>query len=145
MVHRDITVREGTSEKYWYTLAGYIAICILAVFYNVYIFAQAGGNVQTAGLMSGFSIIAVSGLGLITYPALFKDSAYLRGTNRSWKPKWWYFFGIGLGIPALASAVVPFVGVGFGGGVVGAMLHVLTAPVMAGYYLYKRHKHIGVP
>jgi len=145
MSHRDVTVREGTSEKYWYTLAGYTAIAILAILYNIYIFSRSGINVQAAGMMSALSIFGVSAIGLVTYPALFKDSAYLRGTRSGWKPKWWNYLAIGLGIPVLAAIVSSFLGIAIGGGVIGVMVHVITAPVMSGYYLYNRHQMIGVP
>lgn len=145
MVNHDVTVRKGTSEKYWYTLAGYSAVAILGIIYNIVVIAQSGGDAQTVGIMSGFAFLAVSGLGVLIYPALFKDSAYLRGTRQRWKPKWWNYIGVGLGIPAAVAVVVSLfthAGLAFSAAI---MIHALTAPGVSIYYLYNRHNRVGIP
>lgn len=90
-------------------------------------------------------IAVLSFLGLIVYPAIFRDSAYLRGTRGGWRPKWWNYTLGGIGVPI----VVFFGGAVFLSTSEGLMfaflLHSISAPAASVHYLYKRHKFVGVP
>lgn len=140
---RDVTVRDGTSEKYWYTIAAYLAVAIIAILYSANtILSEGQPSVQAVAL--AVPLLAVTFGGLIIYPALFKDSAYIRDTRKTWNPKWWYYILFGLGIPAGLYAFTS--GIGASAAFPTAVLsHALTAPITAAYYLYQRHKFLGVP
>lgn len=145
MSHRDITVREGTSEKYWYTLAGYVAVCIVFSLGIVYALLTVDGTATTAiAATVGIYIFVLSFLGLMVYPALFKDSAYVRAATR-WNPKWWKYITIGIGLPVAVVFVGPLIGDQAGAGAIALMLHPFTAGGVAAHYLYKRHEFVGVP
>jgi len=89
--NRNLTIREGTSEKNWYFLAGYVALGIITVLLTITTIVQGGS--YSIGAMIGLLIMAISVLGLGTYLALFKDAAYIRDTRSRWGPKWWYYIG----------------------------------------------------
>lgn len=147
MSHRDVTVRDGTSEKYWYTLAGYVALVLVGLVGSVWTLLQFQSAEATVA--GGFTVaifaLVLSGLGLVTYPALFKDSAYVRATSRRWEPQWWYYIGFGVGVPILVYAVASVAGAGSVGGVLALYGHAVSAGVMSASYLYQRHQYIGVP
>ncbi len=142
--NRNLTIREGTSEKNWYFLAGYVALGIITVLLTITTIVQGGS--YSIGAMIGLLIMAISVLGLGTYLALFKDAAYIRDTRSRWGPKWWYYIGGGFGTPFavyfVATALPQLSGFA---GVVALVAHALSASVMSGVYLYRRHQHIGVP
>ena len=142
MSRRDHTVREGTSEKHWYTLAAYLAGVGLGIAYMVVSVVAIDEPVAAAGSL-GIGLLVISGGGLVVYPALFKDSAYVRGV-RSWRPRWWYYLLFGLGAPTVVAAAASLIDPG--AAVVAALIaHGVSAPLAAGYYLYQRHQIVGVP
>lgn len=140
--HSDVTIREGTAEKYWYTLAAYVAACIVLI--GGIVATQVGGGTgATVGTLTGLGMAFISFFGLFTYPALFKDAAYVRAVSR-WNAKWWRYMAAGLGIPfvvylGLSSAGVRAPGIAAYG------LHALTALIVSVVYLYRRHQFVGVP
>jgi hypothetical protein len=101
------------------------------------------GNMIT-GYTGGLVIILLSLIGLGVYPALFKDSAYLRGTYK-WKPKWWYYVLAGVGTPVALyfglSAILPSV-LAATFAIIG---HAVSASGISAVYLYKRHQYVGIP
>ncbi|MGZ0745747.1 hypothetical protein [Haloparvum sp. AD34] len=141
MSRRQHTIREGTSEKYWYTLAGYIAVCGITLIAALITGIEAGGEAAGSVLGGGISIVSI--LGIVVYPALFKDSAYVRGMGY-WRPKWWKYIGAGLGIPLLVYLLISTAGL-FGAPIFAFIVHAITASGTATVYLYQRHKRIGVP
>ena len=146
---RGTTIREGTGEKNWYAIAAYVAFSIVCFGYIVWNIYQFG-----AGAAVGFVIITVFGvlalLGLATFVPLFKDSAYLRGTAAGWNPKWWFYSGG----PILAVVVVYIATEAIGietattevsGGVMSIFVLPVATAVSNAYYLYQRHRYVGVP
>jgi multisubunit Na+/H+ antiporter MnhB subunit len=144
----NVVHRNGTSTKYWYTLAGYLAGAILAIGYVIVTFLQMSnepGAGMMAGLGSALVILGISAFGIATYPALFKDSAYLRETNQRWKPKWWYYIGLALGAPIASYFLAKFLLPASESITVAVLIHALSALTMSGVYLYRRHQYVGVP
>lgn len=145
---KTVVHREGTSTKYWYTLAGYFAGALLAIGYFIVTVAQMPKTANSsivAGFTGAIVILGVSLFGLATYPALFKDSVYLRETNQRWQPQWWYYIGLALGTPiALYFVANTFLPSGEAA-TYALLVHAVSALTMSGVYLYRRHKYIGVP
>lgn len=143
--HRDVTVRDGTSEKHWYGLAGFLALSSVGYLFGIgYIieFGISDTNFIPGGMLGGVNMM-VGGSGTVLIIEMFKDSAYVRDTRR-WSPKWWYYGGVPITVSAIA------VGVGWVlGGFVGAALclNVLGPAMFLSHarYLYDRHRHVGVP
>ncbi|WP_435359308.1 hypothetical protein [Haloarchaeobius sp. DFWS5] len=141
----QVTVREGTGEKYWYTLAGHAAGTILAAAYIAWVLSGSP-NSSVAGMFSGVIMLGLAVVSLSIYPALFKDSAYLRGTRARWKPEWWKYMAGGLGAPL----VVYFAGKAAIWGADVAFAFAVFAFVASSFavsvsYLYNRHQYVGVP
>lgn len=140
----NVTIRDGTSERNWHFLAAYVAMGVFVVGVIAYTFSQ-GGSLG-GGILSGVMIMLVSVIGLATYPALFRDSAYVRDTRRAWKPKWWYYLLGGLGTPVVFYAILQTTVTEPGVASVGAIVaHALSASIISALYLYRRHQYLGVP
>lgn len=140
--HQDVTVREGTSERHWQLIAGYLAIVIVGTPLAI-VLTLAGNVAGAATAILAVSVVFVFG-GILVMPSLFKDSAYVRDTRRGWKPRWWYYIGVPLAIgmvsyPA-ASAFVPDLAAG------AAMANLSVAAFVShAVYIYRRHKFLSVP
>lgn len=144
---QSVTYREGTSKKYWYTIAGYLAVGVLGLLYVIFTWqsASGGSGAKMAGMAGGIVLLLFSGGGLVIYPALFKDSAYLRESGSRWSPKWWYYILGGFGTPLATYFALNF-GMKSMLAFTGAFLiHAVSATIVAGLYLYRRHKYVGVP
>jgi hypothetical protein len=143
---RNVTIRQGTSEKYWYTLAAYLAVVILGVLYSAYTLTQFSGEGAQImqGTVIGLVLVAVSLLGLGTYPAMFKDSAYVRSTSR-WAPKWWYYIGGGFLTPVAVFFGASALASGAAAGALAVIVHAFSASTASAMYLYRRHQNLGVP
>lgn len=140
---RGTTIREGTGERNWYALAGYVAFSVIGLAYiiwNVYQFGAAVGGIAIAVVLLALAVFA-----LVTFPALFKDSAYLRGTDAGWNPKWWLY----LGIPVMIPVGIYITGEVFNDPFVGGGAAILAFPIITAVsnacYLYQRHRYVGVP
>lgn len=145
----QVTIREGTSEKYWYTLAAYLAVFGIFVAYFAYMVITISEAQSSTALVAGSFVLALGLLLLMilalgVYPALFKDSAYVRGSNYRWKPKWWYHISAGFGIPLVVALLGSTADVG-SGAALGITIFPLTTAAIATHYLYRRHEHVGVP
>jgi hypothetical protein len=144
---RNVTIREGTSEKYWYTLAGYLAVVGLGILYagGTMVSSFGSSNFETmTGTSVGLVIVGASLLGLVVYPALFKDAAYVRSTSH-WSPKWWYYIAGGFLTPVAVFFVISAASITALGGVLAVIVHGFSASAASGLYLYRRHQHVGVP
>lgn len=140
---RNITVREGTSERNWYVLAGHVALSILLTGYVGIMFFETGAF--AAGVTIAVALLVLFVASIAAAGALFRDAAYLRGTTGRWNPDWWYYLGGGFGIPVLAGVATNVLfsgGMGYGIGMIGIGL---CGTAMSTVYLYRRHKFIGVP
>lgn len=146
--HSNVTIRSGTGERNWYVLAGYLAFGILGIIYFLVILQQGFGDSagsNAAGLFGGVVVLGLSLGGLVIYPALFKDAAYVNDTRRRWSPQWWYYLLGGLGTPLAIYFILAF---GMPGTLAfaGAMMtHAVSATVVSAVYLYRRHQYLGVP
>lgn len=140
---QGITVREGTGERHWYFIAGYVAIAFVGVLYSLYAAMEFGGEV--GGMTLGILFIVLAFGGLASFIALFKDSAYLRGTRAGWAPKWWHYIGIPVGIAVVSFFSVNAITTGDIAGAFALTLFGLAALVGNTWYLYSRHKYVGVP
>jgi len=146
---RQVTIREGTSEKHWYTLSGYLAVVTLGFGFSIYTGLNAGVAESSPtglfGTVLGLVVVVAALFGLAVYPAIFKDSAYVKGT-RQWRPSWTRYLGLGIGVPVVAVLAAPFLGFGPLMGVsLGFLIHSITAPATATLYLYRRHRFVGTP
>ena len=145
---RGTTIREGTGEKNWYAIAAYVAFSIIGVGFIAWSMYQAGamgGGIAIAVVVIGLSVFA-----LVTFPALFKDSAYLRGTAAGWNPKWWFYIAGPILVTVLMYAAGETAGINVGstelsGGVFSLFIFPVATAVSNAYYLYQRHRHVGVP
>lgn len=136
------TIRQGTSEKHWYLSAGYLAVGILALAPGVMGYLQTGELAAAGSGVVIFTFVLTVG-GLVTYPAIFKDAAYLRGTKQ-WQVKWWYYIGFGLGVPVVVYILLT-VGNIDDAGVFAILGHGVSAFAANAHYLYSRHQIVGVP
>lgn len=81
--------REGTSSKYWYSIAGYLVSSVLALGYlsvMVVKMPKGSGSNFITGVMGAMVLFAVSPVGVGVYGALFKDSMYPCETGGRWRP-----------------------------------------------------------
>jgi len=144
----DVTVRSGTSERNWYYLAIYVAVGLLAVLATLVSAASTWGTPQfseTWGSTLGLGITVVAIGGIIIYPSLFRDSAYVRDTRTRWKPQWWYYLGGALAVPVAVFFVVNAVYSPALAFILAVISHSFSASIAAGLYLYRRHSFVGVP
>lgn len=146
----NLTIRQGTGEKYWYTQVGFIFASILAIGYMVVAFdsiinATTTGGAMAASLTLGLVMFGLVIYGLVTYGALFRDNAYVRGQYRGWNPRWWYYIGAGFGIPVAVFAVARLLGEGETGGGLAMMVFVISTLGMNVAWIYNRHRYIGIP
>lgn len=139
----DVHVRSGFGEKYWMPIAGYITVAIIGLLYTTYMILNASG--RAGGLVGGIWVLIISFGGVVIYPAVFKDAAYLRSTRQRFTPQWWKYILGGLIPPVLFV----FAGPALGGQDLGVGLaifaHALSATITGTVYLYRRHKFVGVP
>lgn len=146
----DVTIREGTKETYWYVLAGYGVLAIIELLLILYLILQAATGASQQSIMAwGATVVlwyfVLSLAGLITYPALFKDAAYLRGVGSYWNPEWWRYLLIGIGPPIALVFVGTVLTSSMEAFAWAAASHGLSAGAMCVLYLYRRHEHYGVP
>lgn len=94
--NREFTIRKGTSERYWYTNAAYVAIAIFLVLGGIALGVSLQGSDRMVALSGTFAlgVFGMTLFGLVTYPTLFKDAAYVRATS-AWSVKWWYYLLFG--------------------------------------------------
>lgn len=140
---RNLTIRRGTKETYWYYLAGYLAIATLGIVYTVWTFlrAPAASTAFGAGIFLAFLALG----SVVTFPTLFLDSAYIRGARYRWKPRWWLYLGVGSITPIVVYFVVK-TAFSSDAGVAGlALALLLSTYAMSAVYLYNRHDKVGVP
>lgn len=141
---RDVTIREGTGEKHWYIIAGYVAFATIGVIYIGGSAYYLGGT--AGGVAAGLVIVGLFLGGLVSFISLFKDSAYLRGGRHSWRPRWWYYIAVPVLIGAIGFVGGEAVGLGARGGMTAAVIGFGPAALISNLvYLYRRHKRIGVP
>ncbi|KZN26431.1 hypothetical protein A4G99_20455 [Haladaptatus sp. R4] len=136
------TRRTRTRELYWYVLAAYL----LAVGSGIagFLALVALTNKLTIISVGAIAILVVlSLLSLATFPALYRDAAYLR-TTTEWKPTWWLY--------VVGGGVTPIIGYFTGGALFGPRINLLLSVLswvgsvssMCVVYLYRRHAAVGV-
>lgn len=143
---RSVTLRSGTSERNWYLIAGYVFLGVGGTLFAFYQLATAdsGYGTNLAGATLSTVIIAMVLLSVPAFAALFRDSAYVRGTSRRWYPRWWIYIGTPIGIGVAVMFVADMANFVYGGPIA-MLIYSVLAPVSCGYYLYNRHNTIGVP
>jgi hypothetical protein len=145
---RGTTIREGTGEKNWYLIAAYVASSIIGVGFiawSTYRVGAMGGTIAIVVVIIGLSAFA-----LVTLPALFRDSAYLRGTAAGWNPKWWLYTSGPVMTTVLIYVLVEAAGIKIGttevsGEFISLFIFPVATTVSNAYYLYQRHRYVGVP
>lgn len=140
---RGFTVREGTGEKNWYVIAVYIALTIVLLLYSTWTYYKMGEMGASVAFAILFFVLAIGGL--VSFGALFKDSAYLRGTAAGWNPKWWYYIGGPVAASIVVYAVHEATRYATYSGAMAFFTFAVAALVSNAYYLFNRHKKIGVP
>ena len=138
---RNVTVRDGTSKKYWYTIMGYVAALPLMLIYLAVTMNEFG---PAAIMSASIFIIVLLFLGVASMPALFKDSAYLRESRAHWMPEWWNYIGASVGVPTVVYFGLDAVGVQEAAPFTMIAFLVVTYAASA-YYIYNRHRFVGVP
>jgi hypothetical protein len=139
----NITIREGTGEKYWYTQFGYILASVLGILY-ILITADNISNPGT-GIIIAIVALGLAVYGLVTYGALFRDNAYIRGQYHGWTPRWWYYWGAGFGIPVGIYLIGRIAGSADAGLGLALLAFVLSTLGMNVAWIYNRHRFIGIP
>ena len=109
---------------------------------GVFAYLQTGSAVA-AGSTIPILLFVLSAGGLLTYPAIFKDAAYLRGTG-AWQVRWWRYVLFGLGVPIVTYAALTTANIELAG-LIGIGSHGVTAAAGSIHYLYERHRRVGVP
>lgn len=140
----SVTVREGTSERYWYILSAYVSLTLIIAVLSPFVIEDLGLSAELgAGL--GLVLFVLIGFALFTCICLFKDNAYVRGHHDTWRPRWWYYIGFALGVPFSLAAILTLFGSpagGFGLGLLAIIPAVWGANVA---WLYNRHRYVGIP
>lgn len=142
------TTHRGLRATNWLLLSAYVMIGILVVAVLVFWFLDASESpsaARMAGVFGGVLLLLYSGGGILTYPASFKDAAYLRGTGGRWRPRWWRYIGFGVGAPTAAAIVATAVGASAIVAPLWILVHAASAWLMSAAYLYHRHEFVGVP
>lgn len=139
---QDITLREGTGKKYWYTIMGYVVALPLVMVYLAVTMNEAGA--MATAMSAGIFILLLLFLGLASIPALFKDAAYLRETRSRWTPEWWKYNGAAFGAPVVTYFGIDVAGLG-DAGPMAMLVFVVVSYGTSAYYIFNRHRYIGVP
>lgn len=129
-------------DVYWYILAAQLVIGLLTLCYVAIIGLFSPiliGHIITGFIMGVTALISVA-----VYPSLFADVVYVNQVNVSWNPYWWYYFAFGFGTTFTSYFIL-----------INSDRHftpvlILTALIASTFvvsvvYLYKRHRHIGIP
>ena len=142
MSSQGYTIRDGTSEKHWYALAGYIVVMSGLLLYSGWVVASEPGGGD--GVLIALLFMAAAVVSAAVAINLFKDSAYVRGTG-VWFPKWWYY----LGIPSVLGIFGFTGGWIYEDGAIGFVVLIFIFPLAMYFasmvYLFHRHKAVGVP
>lgn len=131
---------DAHQSKYWYMIVSFVVAVIFSTVY-VYVLIKIRGWYSLSGSFLSLWLFGLLFLGLSTYPALVKDTAFLRQQDTDWHPKSWYFFLFGLGAPFLGffTALIRYplvtslalATVGF----------IVFTFLFSLYHLYRRWKH----
>lgn len=130
--------------KHWYTPLGYALGATLTLTALVYAQALASGPTAAAVReVSGVLFAVVSLVGVVVYPALFKDALYLGGRGVGWRPAWKAHVAFGLAVPlgVYAVAAVQYPG---RADELALLSHAAAATVVSCTYLYRRHRAVGL-
>lgn len=133
-----------SEPKYWYALAAFLAATLLSIIY-VGVVIWVGGQSRISGSFLDLWLFGLVALAALSYPALFKDTAFVRQTVVGWNPKSWYIIMFGFTTPLLVFTVSlvwyhPSVSV-----LLGIFSFVIATFVTMGFHLYRRHTYIGSP
>lgn len=141
---KGVDIRKATSETNWYPIVGFVALSAvgaIGLIAVVYSYGYSDGIVYPVVAY----IMIMSFVSVVSHASLFKDSAYIRGSIGTWKPKWWYYT-----VGPIASPFVIYV---VGNSVTQTMAAIGFAAMgyfaltfgAHSYYLYRRHEKVGVP
>lgn len=138
------TTPAGRVAKHWYTPLGYALGATLTL--TALVYAQALANGPTAAAVREVTRVlfaVVSLVGLVVYPALFKDALHLdgRGVGRrpAWKAHVVFGFAVPLGVYAVATVQYPTQA-----DELALLSHAAAATVVSCTYLYRRHRAVGL-
>lgn len=140
----DDTLSAPEDRKYWYAPMAFVLATLLSVLYVGVTTGMLGGNVD-ARLVVILILLGLTVLGVVSYPALFFDMAYIRRRGGTWRPKSWYYVAVGFGIPFLVVIAGAFryqPGVGL---LLGIVVFLLVTFALCSNYLYRRHSYLEVP
>lgn len=133
-----------SEPKYWYALAAFVVATLFSVAY-IAIVTGIGGQSVISGSFLRLWLFGLVALAVLSYPALFRDTAFVRRTVVGWNPKSWWVIVVGFTTPLLVFTVGllqyrPSVGV-----LLGILSFVLVTFVTMAFYLYRRHSYVGSP
>ncbi|MFC6799611.1 hypothetical protein [Haladaptatus sp. DYSN1] len=138
---RDVVESE---PKYWYALAAFLAATLFSIIY-IAVVTRIGGQSAISGSFLNLWLIGLVVLAVLSYPALFKDTAFIRKTVVGWNPKSWsaIVFGFTLPLVVFTASLIwyhPSVSV-----LLGILSFIITTFLTMGFHLYRRHSYIGNP
>lgn len=140
---RDPTIRSGGEGRYWYLLAGYVGFAGLGILLVLFTTIQLGGVV--GGTVLGLFLIGSAFGGLVAFVSLFMDSRFIRATGDGWSPRWWYYLGGPLGVALVSFFIGSLRGQPELAAAFAIILLGIAALVSSVWYLYNRHRFVGVP
>mgnify|MGYP006303156741 CR=1 FL=1 len=132
-----------TRELYWYVLVAFL----VAVGIGVGLFLALVGLTNRLTVIGVGTLVIIVVLGLAsfaTFPALYRDSQYLRDAGK-WDPRWVVYVAGGAGTPILGYLT--------GGFLLGPRVNLFLSTLswfgsvtaMCAVYLYRRRRAVGVP
>lgn len=127
---------------HWYVLIGYPALSLL----GIVMLGQFtdGGSVLASSLGSVALLIVLSAFGLVSLPAINRDTAFVRAESEEWDPDPRTYVGAAVAIP-LSLGLLGGVAAGFGLALALLILTFLVTTVgVCVVYLYNRHQTIGL-
>lgn len=140
--HQTTRTRTRTSKKYWATILAYVvSLPLLAVYLGI---SYTEGGELGLAINSSLGILLLLALGVMSVPALFWDATRLRERRTHWQPEWWKYNGATLGVPAVAYFGLNFAGVELAG-IAALLVFMVVSYAASAYYIYNRHRFIGVP
>lgn len=126
----------------WYVLVGYPVLSL----FGVVALGQLtdGGSILASGMGSIALLILLTAIGVVSLPAIWRDSEFVRAETDEWDPDHRLYAGAAAGVPLFVGVLVGLGG-GLGVAIALTVLTFLVSTVTACVaYLYNRHRAVGL-